>query len=121
MEGSARVAINISIIALYATFFASLAFVVVYAFSKWWEHESGRNMMSFEVAITLVTGSSLSRLYFHDHVWYTWLRTAIFLPVPIILVWRLWMLIRVQYLSSLDDSDEMSLSYDPKHDQSDKA
>lgn len=121
MDRSLHSAFLVSEIALWVTFALSVGFVVVYGFSRWWEHESGRNMMAFEVALALVTGMTLSRLIFDEHDWYAWLRTCIFIFVPITLAWRLWMLIRVQYFSSLDDDDVHSRRYDGQHDREDQA
>jgi hypothetical protein len=119
MTTSQHLALDVSVWCLGITFMLSLAFVIIYGLSRWWEHESGRNLMAFEVVIMLVTGSSLARFFFDEHTWFMWLRTGIFLFVPIILAWRLWMLIRVQYLS-LDDQTPGGHRYDAKHEH-DKA
>ncbi len=113
-----HLAFVISVISLAATFFLSLAFVVVYGLSRWWEHESGRNMMAFDFVIMLVTGLSLARLIFDDHTWFLWLRVCVLAFVPIIIGWRLLMLIRVQYFT-LDDRSAETRRYDAKHDQHD--
>lgn len=110
-------------VALIATFLMSLAFVVTYAFAPWWLHQSGRNVMALMMAITLITGLSCLRLLYSDREWFIILRVAVLGTVPIIIAWRLWMLVRVQFIrprSPLDEDHVEEVEYDDDHDPVDE-
>lgn len=75
-------------------------FVVTYHVrARWWETETGRNVMAFMAvvaavctlaAIRIVAGAGL------DTPWYAWLRVAVFAPVPVVIAWRILLLVRAQ-------------------------
>jgi hypothetical protein len=112
-------------LALFAIFLVSIAFVVVYAFVPWWVHGSGRNVMALMASLSLFTGLAVVRIFFGDTSWFLWLRLMVLCTIPIILGWRLWMLIRVQYLRarspelSQNDRDDHGERYDRERDSLD--
>jgi small-conductance mechanosensitive channel len=119
VDTSTRWALIIGNVALAATFFISLSFVVTYAFAPWRTYASGRNVMALMFALMLLSGLSLLRLVYAEHAWFLWLRVVVLSAIPFILAWRLWMLIRVQYMqpaspTALDRCPECPERYDHK-------
>jgi hypothetical protein len=77
-------------------------FVVLYLFvARWWASEAGRHLMAFNTVIAVVLWLSVIRVFVPGSAnvaWFAWLRTGVFAFVPVVLGWRLWMLVRVQVL-----------------------
>jgi hypothetical protein len=77
-------------------------FVVVYlSVAQWWRSEMGRHLIAFNAVIAAVLWLSVVRVFVPgsaDLVWFNWLRLVVFAGVPVVLGWRLWMLIKVQML-----------------------
>lgn len=79
----------------------ALAIVVLYHLSSPWRRsEAGRHLMTFTAviavvllltAIRVVAGAGL------DTPWFQWVRTVVFVGVPIVLAWRLAILWRAQF------------------------
>lgn len=80
------------------TFLASLAFVIVYHIrAAWWDNDFGRSLMTYQIAMTVVLGLALPRIFWGgDHLVFQILRVVVFTAVPVALTWRLVVLIRVQ-------------------------
>jgi hypothetical protein len=77
-------------------------FVVLYLFvARWWASEAGRHLMAFNTVIAAVLWLSVIRVFVPgsaELAWFAWLRVGVFAFVPVVLGWRLWMLVRVQIL-----------------------
>jgi len=83
------------------TFFASIGFIVLYTvLAKWWLSPLGRNLVAFDSALSLTllpsvvhhtfgVSSALSPAF-------AWFNVGAFAAVPLVIVWRAWILLRVQ-------------------------
>lgn len=79
------------------TFLCSLAFVITYhTVAKWWTSEFGRSLMVYQVAMTIILGLSALTSIFGRTDWIVAIGVAIFLMVPIALIWRTVILIKIQ-------------------------
>jgi hypothetical protein len=73
--------------------------VVYQITARWWEREDGRHVMSFMFVIAAVLVLSVIRVYVPgsaDLLWFNVLRLVVFAFVPVVLGWRLVMLLRAQ-------------------------
>lgn len=80
---------------------AILCWVFVVAYHRltggaWRRSEAGRHLMAMKTVFGLVLTLAVVRLAGLDSVWFALLRTITFLGVPIVLIWRLAMLVRAQ-------------------------
>lgn len=74
------------------------AFVIVYHFSAvWWESHDGRHVMAFMGALALVIDLAVLRLIVGRPEWFEIVRTLTFTAIPIVLAWRLAILIKAQF------------------------
>lgn len=89
-------------VALIASTVLAIAFVALYASTaRWWETESGRNVMAFMAVVAVQLTLSVVRIFsLVRGEWFLWLRLGTFVFVPVVLAWRLWMLVRVQILDN---------------------
>jgi hypothetical protein len=82
------------------------AFVVLYSVTaRWWRSPMGRNVMSLMFVIGAVLDLSVIRIFVPgsvDLLWFNILRLVVFAFVPVVLGWRLWLLIKVQVLRRRD-------------------
>lgn len=76
---------------------ASVAFVVLYQlWADWRRERMGPHVMAFMGSLAAVFALSSIRLVFGDSTWFVALRTVVFVAVPAVLYWRLWLLIKTQ-------------------------
>lgn len=89
-------------ILLFISALIATAFVLLYAVSaRWWQSEEGRHLMSFNAVISAVLWLSVIRVWVPippDTPWFAVLRLVVFGLVPIVLGWRLYLLVKVQIL-----------------------
>jgi len=93
------------------------SFVVAYHFtSRWWRTEVGRNLQAYMFisaglldlgVVRAVTNSS------PDAGWFIYLRLVFFSAVPIVIGWRLWILIKLQILAHHNGRDSLDPAYFP--------
>jgi len=83
-------------IIVLATFFASLAFVVLYGlFSGWWHNRLGRHLMWFSLVVTLTYLNSSIRLFFPDLPYRIETSYVLATLIFIVVVQRTWIFVRV--------------------------
>jgi hypothetical protein len=75
-------------------------FCILYHFlAPWWRSEMGRNVMVYGLVVAAVLSLSVVR-FASDAVvetpWFAVLRLAVFAGVPVVIAWRIAILIRVQ-------------------------
>lgn len=87
---------------LYTSALAAIGCALVYGLlAPWWRSEEGRHLFSFQVVVAAVLSLSVVRVLFDPDgsvAWFAWLRLVVFALVPIVLAWRLWLIIRAQVL-----------------------
>jgi len=103
-----RLDVDIGNVELVATFVLALAFVVTYAITvRWWVGRAGRNVMALMAVIVAVVGLSIVRIFWTNSAsctctsapaWFIWLRVSVFALVPIVIGWRLYLLVHVQFI-----------------------
>jgi hypothetical protein len=75
----------------------SLTFIIVYHLrAYWWRTSDGRHVFTFMAVIAAVLTSAAMRVLLGDPEWYTWLRVVVFSGVPVVLAWRLAILLSTQ-------------------------
>lgn len=87
-----------------ADMLSSLGFCAAYHLvARWWRHPFGISMMIYQVLMTVVMGLTAYRYiavtWFHAGpapMWFEMLRTGVFAIVPVTLVWRTWVLVKVR-------------------------
>lgn len=85
------------------TFASSLIFVITYHLvAKWWSNEFGRSLMIYQVAMTIILGMSALTAIFGRTDWIVAIGLAVFLTIPIALIWRTVVLIKIQRQSKED-------------------
>lgn len=88
------------------TFLCSLAFVITYhTVAKWWASEFGRSLMVYQVAMTIVLGLSALTAIFGRTELIVAVGVIIFLMIPVALVWRTVILIKIQRQAKEDQND----------------
>lgn len=88
------------------TFLCSLAFVITYhTVAKWWGSSFGRSLMTYQVAMTIILGLSALTSIFGRTDWIVAIGVAVFLMVPIALIWRTVILIKIQRQAKEDQND----------------
>lgn len=86
------------------TFVASFIFVITYHLvAKWWSSEFGRSLMIYQVAMTIILGLSTLTAIFGRTGWIVAIGLAVFLMIPIALIWRTVVLIKIQRQSRKED------------------
>lgn len=94
-------------IGLVVSAIADIAFVATYAIvAKWHRSEYGRLLMFQGVCFGLILGLGSLRLVLGSTYSFDVLRTVIFLGVPVIMIWQLILLIRVQVFSRKEARDK---------------
>jgi hypothetical protein len=91
----------VSTIETTATFLASLAFVIIYSITaRWWRSALGRNLVAFDSALALTLLPSMVHHFFGvntvNNAGFAWFTLIAFGFVPIVIVWRTAILIRLQ-------------------------
>ncbi len=74
----------------------ALAWVVVlvhHFLAKWWTTPEGRHVFTFELVLAVVLGLWGLRLIIPEGDWFLFLRVVAFALLPVVLVWRLRILI----------------------------
>lgn len=73
----------------------AIAGLVVYqALSRWWESPYGRHFFSFQAVLAACLSLWASRLFFPDGDWFQVARLVAFAGVPVVLAWRIVVIIR---------------------------
>ena len=62
--------------------------------ARWWETPAGRHVMGFQAVLAAVLGLWTLRLWVPDAGWLVGLRFAAFAGVPVVLGWRLLIILR---------------------------
>lgn len=62
--------------------------------ARWWETPAGRHVMAFQAVLASVLGLWTLRLWVPDAGWLVVLRFAAFAGVPVVLGWRLLIILR---------------------------
>lgn len=83
------------------TFFASIGFIVLYTIlAPWWRSPLGRNLVAFDAALSLTLLPSVVHHTFGVNSAlspaFAWFTVGAFAAVPLVIVWRAWILLRVQ-------------------------
>lgn len=87
--------IGSTLVVLSATI--ALTFMVVYHLkAHWWRTNDGRHVFTFMGVITTVLLLTTAQILVGDAAWFEWLRVAAFAGVPVVLTWRLGILIQAQ-------------------------
>lgn len=76
----------------------SMTFVVVYHYSAvWWRSEVGKHLMAIASSETaILTTQSIRLIIGEDTSWFSFIRLVVFLSFPVTLIWRLWILWKLQ-------------------------
>jgi hypothetical protein len=72
--------------------------VLVYARVPWTHTQWGRHLMAYMVAIALVLDLAVARVLFGDSTWFLVLRLVVFVAIPVVMTWRLVLLVKAQYV-----------------------
>lgn len=75
--------------------------VLVYARVPWWRSATGRHLMAFMVALACTFNLAALRILWEPS-WFQAVRVGVFVLVPVVLWWRLWMLVREQVVTWRD-------------------
>jgi hypothetical protein len=73
------------------------ASVVVHARVLWWRSVMGRHLMAYMGVMALVLDLGVVRLVTGDSWWFQLIRLLVFVGVPVVMTWRLWLQIRAQH------------------------
>jgi hypothetical protein len=88
-----------------AAWYAAALFIAVYtALAPWWRNPLGRTMVALDGAIVLTLGPHMLRLWFglnEASAAYAWFELGAFLIVPLAILWRVWVLVRIHRGRSL--------------------
>lgn len=99
-------------ILIVAVFLGFLAFVLLYSLTPFWRTEMGRHVMSFMASLGMVMMLAVLRIIaeaaFEVDLYADapWLRPACFALIAGVTWWRVWILIKVQFLGRDDDRRE---------------
>lgn len=97
----ARLLADLSAWVVQLAFWSSLAFVAWYSLvAPWWRYPIGRAIVALDSAIALATGPAVAGLIFGAAVvsarFFQWVTVAAFGAIPLITVWRMVIVWRVQ-------------------------
>lgn len=81
---------------LVASAVFTTASVIVHARVPWWRSEMGRHLMAYMVAMAAVLDLGVAKLIIGDSPSFQTLRTVVFVGVPLVTSWRLWLQIKAQ-------------------------
>lgn len=87
---------------------AVLSWVVVgihHRLMRWWATEFGRHVFVFELVLAVVLGLWALRLIVPEGDWFQFIRLIAFAGVPIVLVWRIRILI-ISWRSTREQREE---------------
>jgi hypothetical protein len=110
----ARILADISEWVIQLAFWCSLAFIAWYTiWAPWWRYSVGRAIVALDSAIALATGPTVAGLIFGPSLvsgrFFQWLTVAAFGAIPVITVWRMAIVFRVQRVAArqapADDPD----------------
>lgn len=79
----------------------TLGLVVFTALAKWWRSEGGWHVFCFMLSIGAVLDLSAARVVAGaglDVPWFVWLRVAVFTTMPVVIAWRVWIIIWAQVI-----------------------
>ncbi len=75
---------------------AALSWITVvlhHLLARWWETEFGRHTFAFELVVAVVSGLWALRLLIPEGDWFQAVRLAAFAAVPLVVAWRIRILI----------------------------
>jgi hypothetical protein len=75
---------------------AGVASVVVHSRVRWWDTEMGRHLMAYMSAFALVLLLSCVVNDVGDSAWFQVLRLVVFVAIPLVMTWRLWLQLKAQ-------------------------
>lgn len=106
--GAHEVTVIIGNALVIITFLASTGFVVLYHLSaRWWETDFGKSLMTYQVAMTIVLGLAVPRIFdWDEHAAFQYVRVAVFTFVPVALIWRIVVLARIQVKARKEGSND---------------
>lgn len=91
---------------IFTTFLCSLGFVIIYhTVAKWWTSEFGRSLMVYQAAMTIILGLSTLTAIFGRTGWIVAIGLVVFLMIPIALIWRTVILIKMRRQMKGDQND----------------
>jgi hypothetical protein len=79
----------------------TLGIVIFTALAKWWRSEGGWHVFCFMASIGAVLDLSAARVILGaslDVPWFIWVRVVVFSTVPIVIAWRVWIIIMAQVI-----------------------
>jgi hypothetical protein len=80
--------------AIVATMALAWVVVIVHHFlASWWKTPEGRHVFTFELVLAVVLGLWGLRLIIPEGDWFLFIRVVAFALLPVVLVWRLRILI----------------------------
>jgi hypothetical protein len=80
---------------LFVTTLLAWACVLAQALlARWWETSAGRHVMSFQGVLAVLLGLWTLRVWFPDAGWLLVARLAAFALLPVVLAWRLAIILR---------------------------
>lgn len=93
---------SLAIILVLADLVTSLAFCITYHFvAKWWKHPFGVSIMVYQIIMSIIMFMTAVRwIVWTDTeppIGYEMVRTLVFTLIPPTLLWRTWVLIKVQW------------------------
>lgn len=62
----------------------------------WWATPMGRHLMAYMFVMALVLDLGVVKLIIGDSAWFQLLRLVVFVGVPVVMTWRLWVQIQAQ-------------------------
>jgi hypothetical protein len=75
---------------------AGVASVVAHLRVRWWDTEMGRHLMAYMSAVALVLLLSCVVNDVGDSSWFQVLRLVVFVAIPLVMTWRLWLQLKAQ-------------------------
>lgn len=72
------------------------ASVVIHTRVPWWHSEMGRHLMAYMAVMAAVLDLSALKILFGDSTTFALLRLVVFVGVPLVTAWRLWLQIKAQ-------------------------
>lgn len=91
---------------------ANLFVVLYHLLTPWWRTDVGRNLQVFMIITAALLDLSAIRLAGDaslDTGWFVWIRLGVFACLPVVIGWRIWILIRLQYQARKEKADAAQL------------
>jgi len=93
LDAGVRLAGNVLIILSAVITSASVA---MHTRVPWWRSEMGRHLMAYMAVMAAVLDLSTIKILFGDTAGFALLRLIVFIGVPLVMAWRLWLQIKAQ-------------------------